>query len=201
MTVNWDKLAEQTEGAYVSADFERAGYRLMVQQVLYASDRLSRGPYQLIVKYFAAYREAFSYFGMEIHHNPHHSYLVAIPNHNVAEKMLMDETRLALVLRRLYDDRMQLAEIRDGEAVISLEELERAYKEWLSRELPERSALRELVNALKRYGFLKVPDAEDGQPFKLVIRPGIVELLGEAALHQLAAHSPETDEETDHETA
>ena len=96
---------------------------------------------------------------------------------------------------------MQLAEISDGEAFISLEELERAYKEWLSRELPERSTLRELVNALKRYGFLKVPDAEDGQPFKIVIRPGIVELLGETALHQLAAHSPELDEVTDHETA
>lgn len=201
MTVNWEKLAELTEGVYVSADFERAGYRLMVQQVLYASDRLSRGPYHLIVKYFQAYREAFSLFGMAIQHNPHHSYLVAIPNHNVAEKMLMDETRLALVLRRLYDDRMQLAEISDGEAIISLEELERAYKEWLRRELPERSALRELVNALKRYGFLKVPDAEDGQPFKIVIRPGIVELLGETALHQLAAHSPELDEVTDHETA
>lgn len=201
MTVNWEKLAEQTEGMYVSADFEKAGYRLMVQQVLYASDRFSRGSYHLIVKYFPAYREAFSNFGMEIQHNPHHSYVVATPNHNVAEKMLMEETRLALVLRRLYDDRMQLAEISDGEAVISLEELERAYKEWLSRDLPERSALRELVNALKRYGLLKVPEAEDGQPFKIVIRPGIVELLGETALHQLAAHAPELEEVIDHETA
>jgi hypothetical protein len=169
--------------------------------VLYASDRFSRVSYHLIVKHFTAYRDVLSKLGMSLIHNHHHSYVAAIPTHQVAEKMRLSETRLALVLRRLYDDRMQSAEITDGEAYISLEELERAYKEWLGRELPERGDLRELAVALRRYGLVRVLDSEDGQPFKIAIRPGIADVLGESALHQLAAHAPELDEENDIEVA
>jgi hypothetical protein len=199
--VSWERLSEQTQGEHVVADFEKAAYRLIVEQVLYASDRFSRVSYHLIVKHFTAYRDVLSKLGMSLIHNHHHSYVAAIPTHQVAEKMRLSETRLALVLRRLYDDRMQSAEITDGEAYISLEELERAYKEWLGRELPERGDLRELAVALRRYGLVRVLDSEDGQPFKIAIRPGIADVLGESALHQLAAHAPELDGENDIEVA
>jgi len=199
--VNWERLAEQSEVGYVSADFERAAYKLMVEQILYANDKLSRVAYHLIVKYLGAYREVMSMLGVHLIHNPHHSYVAAIPNHNVAEKMRLSETRLALVLRRIYDDRMQSAEIADGEAFVSLEELERAYKEWLKRDLPERGELRELTLMMKRYGLVRTSDADDGQPYKIVIRPGIVDLLSEGVLHQLAAHVSVKDEDNDHEVA
>jgi hypothetical protein len=199
--VSWERLAEQTSEGYVAEDFEKAAYKLIVSQALYAGDPRSRVPYHLIVKHLAAYKEVLSKLGMSLTHNPHHSYVVAIPNHHVAEKMRLTETRLALVLRRLYDDRMHTAEITDGEAYISLEELERAYKEWLARDLPERGDLQELVVALKRYGMVRLLDSEDGQPFKIVVRPGITDILGEAALHQLAAYAPVADKEIDDETA
>lgn len=199
--VSWERLAEQSEEGYVSADFEKAAYRLMVEQILYASDKFSRGSYHLIVKHLGAFREVLSKLGMHLIHNPHHSYVVAIPSHNVAEKMRLNETRLALVLRRIYDDRMQSAEIVDGEAFVSLEELERAYKEWLKRELPERGELKELAQALKRFGLIRTPDSSDGQPFQIAIRPGIVDVLSESALHQLAAHAQEQEEDTDNEVA
>lgn len=193
--VSWERLAEQSDEGYVSADFEKAAYQLMVEQILYASDKFSRVPYHLVVKHLGPFREVLSRLGMHLIHNPHHSYVAAIPSHNVAEKMRLSETRLALVLRRIYDDRMQSAEITDGEAVVSLEELERAYKEWLKRELPERGELREHAQAMKRYGLARIQDSTDGQPFQIAIRPGIVDVLGEAALHQLAAHALEIDDE------
>jgi hypothetical protein len=199
--VSWERLAEQTSEGYLAEDFEKAAYKLVVSQALYACDPRSRVPYHLIVKHLAAYKEVLSKLGMSLKHNAHHSYVVVIPNHHVAEKMRLTETRLALVLRRLYDDRMHTAEITDGEAYVSLEELERAYKEWLARDLPERGDLQELVVALKRYGMVRLLDSEDGQPFKIVIRPGIADILGEASLHQLAAFAPEDDKEIDDETA
>lgn len=200
--ISWERLAEDSSGNHLVEDFERAAYRLMVSQAIYAGDHGSRHSYHLIVKYLVTFKELLSKFGMTLRHNPHHSYLVAIPSHSVAEKMFLNETRLALVLRRFYDDRMHTAEISDGEAYISLEELERAYREWLSRDLPERAELKQLAIALKRYGIVRLQDSDDGQPFKIVIRPGINDILGEAALHQLAAYGTvEFDSEADNETA
>lgn len=200
--ISWERLAEDSSGNHMVEDFEKAAYRLMVSQAIYAGDHGSRHTYHLIVKYLAAFKELLSKFGMTLRHNPHHSYLVAIPSHQVAEKMSLNETRLALVLRRFYDDRMHTAEISDGEAYISLEELERAYREWLTRVLPERAELRQLAIALKRYGLVRLEDSEDGQPFKIVIRPGITDILGETALHQLAAYGTvESNSEVDDETA
>ena len=110
--VSWERLSEQTQGEYVVADFEKAAYRLIVEQVLYASDRFSRVSYHLIVKHFTAYRDVLSKLGMSLIHNHHHSYVAAIPTHQVAEKMRLSEWGLALVLRRLYDDRMNEVGLR-----------------------------------------------------------------------------------------
>lgn len=199
--VSWERLAEQSEIGHEPADFEKAAYRLMVEQILYANDKFSRVAYHLIVKHLDAYREVLAMLGVHLVHNAHHSYVAAIPRHSVAEKMLLSETRLALVLRRIYDDRMQSGDIVDGEASVSLEELERAFKEWLNRDLPERAELRELSRAMKRYGLVRLLEADDGQPYKIVIRPGITDVLSEAALLQLAAHAVNKEEEAENETA
>jgi len=200
--VSWERLAEDSSENYMAEDFEKAAYRLMVSQAIYAGDHGSRLPYHLIVKYLAAFKEVLSKFGVNLIHNPHHSYLVAIPSHQVAEKMRLHETRLALVLRRFYDDKMHTAEVIGGEACISLEELERAYREWLGRGLPDRADLKDLVTALRRYGMVRLQNSDDGQPFSIVIRPGITDILGESALYQLAAYaSNDSDAEFDDETA
>jgi Domain of unknown function (DUF4194) len=199
---NWERLAEQSQGMYEPADYERAGYRLMVDQVIYANDRgVHRTAYDLLVKHASIYRDLFDQLGMEFKHNDFHSFVVLLPRHNVASKMKLAETRFALVLRRLYDDKMNAAEIVAGEALVGLEELERAFKELLGREMPERVALKELVATMKGYGIAREDIATDDQPFEVAIRPAIVEILGETALLQLAAHAPEISLEDADETA
>lgn len=197
---NWERLAEQSQ-IHTVGDFQQAGYRLMMEQVLYAADRRSRVAYDLIVKHLATYRELLGKLGMIVVHNPHMSYLVATPNQYVAEKMRLSETRLALVLRRLYDDKIHATEVVAGEAFVELIELERAYKDLLARELPDKAELRDLLQAMKRYGLAKFEEADDDQPFQVVIRPGIVDVLGETALLQLASHAPVAGEEDDDEAA
>ena len=193
----WDRLSEQSQGLYVPENYEQAAYRLMMEQVIYAVDRGSRLPYDLIVKHFGAYKELFGRFGVDLVHNHFHSYVVAVPTASAAGKMRLAETRMALVLRRLYDDKMHAADIVAGEAFIELEELERAYKELLDHDLPDRVDLRELIGVMKRYGIARLEELEEGQPFQVVVRPGIAEVLGETALLQLAAHAPELDVEDD----
>lgn len=195
--IAWERLAEQSQGMYVASDYQSAAYRLMMEQVIYAVDRGSRLPYDLIVKHIGAFKELFARFGMELHHNHFHSYVAAVPTISVAGKMRLAETRLALVLRRLYDDKMHATDVIAGEAFIDLEELERNYKELLKRDLPDRGDLRELVTTMKRYGIARLEEVEDGQPYQIVVRPGIADVLGETALLQLAAHAPELDAEED----
>lgn len=197
---NWERLAEQNP-LYAVGDYQRAAYRLMMEQVLYASDRKSRTAYDMIVKHIGVYRELLDKFGMIVIHNHHLSYLVATPSQYVAEKMRLPETRLALILRRLYDDKMHATDIVAGEAFIDLAELERAYKDILHRDLPDQSELKTLLVAMKRYGIARIEDVADEQPFQIIIRPGIVDVLGETALLQLAAHAQTDDEDVTDEVA
>jgi hypothetical protein len=199
--VTWERLAEQSNNVYIATDFEKAAYQLVMEQVLYQSDRHSKLSYTLILKHLPHYRDLLGRLGLLLTHNAFHSYLVCLPAHHVAEKMRLAETRLALVLRRIYDDKMRSADIIEGEAFVTLEELERSYRELLKRELPEKGELLELALTMKRYGIARIEDTEDVQRFQVVLRPGIADVLGESALHQMAAHALQSDEEVSDEAA
>jgi hypothetical protein len=201
---NWERLAAQSNGLYEEQDYQQAAYRLMMEQVIYAGDRGGRVPYELVTRHLGAFRDVFEQFGMTITHNPHHGYVVAIPRHAFGARMRLEETRLALLLRRVYDDRINAVDIVDGEAFVTLEELEQLYKDLLGRQLPDRGEMRDLVRSLKRNGMAREIEAEDDQPFQIVIRPAITDILGQTALLQLAAYGidPEVaEEEADDETA
>ena len=201
---NWERLAAQSSGLYEEQDYQQAAYRLMMEQVIYAGDRGGRVPYELVTRHVGAFRDVFEQFGMTITHNPHHGYIVAIPRHAFGARMRLEETRLALLLRRVYDDRINAIDIVDGEAFVTLEELEQLYKDLLGRQLPDRGEMRELVRSLKRNGMAREIEAADDQPFQIAIRPAITDILGQTALLQLAAYGadPEVaEEEADDEAA
>ena len=197
---HWERLAAQSQ-TNVESDYQKAGYRLVMEQVLYAADPRSRLAYELIVRHRKDYDALLAQLGMTITHNPHMGYLVATPNQYVAEKMRLAETRLALVLRRLYDDKKHATEIVTGEAFVDMIELERAYKDLLKRELPATAVLNEHLQTMKRYGIVRLEETRDEQRLQVAIRPGIVDVLGETALLQLAAHASLPDEEDADEAA
>lgn len=197
---HWERLANQSQ-TYAESDYQKAGYRLVMEQVLYASDQRSRLAYELVVKHRKDYDTLLAQLGMTITHNPHMGYVVATPSQYVSDKMRLAETRLALVLRRLYDDKMHATEIVAGEAFVDMIELERVYKDLLDRELPTKAVLEEQLQALKRYGIARLEETRDEQRLQVVIRPGIVDVLGETALLQLAAHANTPEEEDADEAA
>ena len=127
--------------------------------------------------------------------------MAATPSPYFADKRRLSETRMALVLRRLYDDKMHATEIVSGEAFVDMIELERAYKDLLNRELPATALLNEQLQAMKRYGIARLEDTNDEQRREVVIRPGIVDVLGETALLQLAAHASALEEDASDEAA
>jgi hypothetical protein len=199
--ITWQRLADQSNNLYTSEDFEKAAYQLLADQVLYEGDRRTRIAYTLIDQHLSHYQDLFSRLGVAVKKNPFHSFIVALPNHHVAEKMRLSETRMALVLRRLYDDKMRRADVIDGEALITLEELDQSYRDLLKRSLPDRGEVKDLALAMKRFGIARIEDTDDVQRFQIVIRPAIADVFGESTLHQLAAYAMAAGEESPDEEA
>jgi hypothetical protein len=196
MKRSWNTLSQMSNGVYAVQDFERAAYRLVTEQVLYASDRGARVAYHLIEDHFDDYLAALAPLGIRLERNAHYRYVVALPAHGEGTPVTLEETLLLLVLRQRYDEAARQGQIEDqGEVVVELPELQEAYQALVGRVMPDVGTLRTLVRALKRWGVCRLVESEsdDPQPFHLRARPAIVEVVGEQWLQRLDQHNRDDD--------
>jgi hypothetical protein len=196
MKRSWNTLSQMSNGVYAVSDFERAAYRLVTEQVLYASDRGARTAYHLVEDHFDDYVAALAPLGIRLERNAHYRYVVALPAHGEGTPVTLEETLLLLVLRQRYDEAARQGQIEDqGEVVVELPELQEAYQALVGRAMPEVGTLRALVRALKRWGVCRLVESEsdDPQPFHLRARPAIVEVVGEQWLQRLDQHNRDDD--------
>lgn len=199
MKRTWATLS-QTSGLYTVQDFERAAYRLVTEQVLYRSDRHSRIAYDLIETYFADFAAALEPLGMRLERNAHYRYLVAMPSHGEGTPVTLEQTLLMLVLRQRYDEAMRQGQVEDlGEVMVELPELQEAYPALTGRPMPETGPLRELLKTLKRWAVCRMldPEPDDPQPFRIAVRPAIVEIVGALWLQRLDQHNRDEDADED----
>ena len=200
MKRSWNTLSQMSNGVYAVQDFERAAYRLVTEQVLYASDRGARMAYHLIEDHFDDYLAALAPLGIRLERNAHYRYVVAMPAHGEGTPVTLEETLLLLVLRQRYDEAARQGQIEgQGEVVVELPELQEAYQALVGRAMPEVGTLRTLARTLKRWGVCRLVESErdDPQPFHLCARPAIVEVVGEQWLQRLDQHSRDDDEADD----
>lgn len=192
MKRNWNTLSQLSDGTYAVQDFERAAYRLVVEQVLYAADRNTRLAYHLIEDHFDDFVAALAPLGIRIERNAHFRYVVALPAHGEGVPVTLAETLLLLVLRQRYDEAMRQGMVEDeGIVTVELPELQEAYQALAGRPMPDVGLLRELARTLKRWGVCRLIDSEhdDPQPFHLQVRPAIVEIVCEQWLQRLDQHT------------
>jgi hypothetical protein len=200
MKRSWNTLSQMSNGVYAVQDFERVAYRLVTEQVLYASDRGARMAYHLIEDHFDDYLAALAPLGIRLERNVHYRYVVAMPAHGEGTPVTLEETLLLLVLRQRYDEAARRGQIEDqGEVVVELPELQEAYQALVGRAMPDVGTLRTLARTLKRWGVCRLVESErdDPQPFHLRARPAIVEVVGEQWLQRLDQHSRDDDEADD----
>ena len=203
MKRSWNTLSQMSNGVYAVADFERAAWRLVTEQVLYASDRGSRVAYHLVEDHFDDYVAALAPLGIRLERNAHYRYIVALPSHGEGTPVTLEETLLLLMLRQRYDEAMRQGQVEEqGEVIVELPELQEAYQALSGRAMPDVGALRALARTLKRWGVCRLVDSEadDPQPFHLRVRPAIVEIVGEQWLQRLDQHGGD-DERTDADDA
>ena len=198
MKRSWNVLSQLSNGIHAVADFERAAYRLVTEQVLYASDRGTRIAYHLVEDHFDDYVAALAPLGIRLERNPHYRYVVALPAHAEGVPVMLEETLLLLVLRQRYDEAARQGNIEElGEVVVELPDLQEAYQALVARPMPEVGSLRALARTARRWGVARLVDSEpdDPQPFHLRVRPAIVDIVGETWLQRLDQHN--RDDEAD----
>lgn len=193
----WDVVANRTR-QHTAAEYEAVAYRLVSEQVLYYIDRHSRTAYWMVSQYERDFSAALEPIGINIEVNRRLRYVYAIPRHAKAGAVSIGQTVLALVLRAIYDEAIRAGQVTDdGEVVCDLIELEEKYRLLSGRELPTKAKLDQLFATMKRWGLARrddeTPSFEDSaddeaalQPYSVVIRPGIVDVLGETAISRLA---------------
>jgi hypothetical protein len=191
----WADAVEASKDVVTEDDFEAAANRLITEQVLYAADRGSKLAYGLIRDFERDFKRALDPLGYVVRVNSQLRYACAIPKHVKTSPVTVDQTLLALVLRRIFDEETRSGHHdENGEVACDLVTLEVKYKQTTGgRELATGGKLRALMQWMQRWGIARLSD-EDGdqfeheadQPYVVIIRPGISEVLGEAALARIA---------------
>lgn len=194
MSQYWESLASRTESQHTSEELEMAAYRLAVEQVLYYADRNSRTAYWMIERYEREFRQALSPLGIDVQVNRQLRYAYALPKHAKAGAASIAQTVFALVLRAIYDESASTGQLTDdGEVICDLVELAEKYRLMSGKELPTKGKLDALMETMKRWGIARksedqgLDDGDDmaGQPYAVIVRPAIADVLGEAALARL----------------
>lgn len=197
MKRSWAHLSQLSGDLYIPQDFERAAYRLVTEQVLYSSDRMSKNAYHLVETYFNDFAAALEPLGIRLERNAHYRYVVALPTHGEGTAVSLEQTLLILVLRHRYDAAMRQGQIEDqGEVIVELPELQEAYQAMTGRPMPELGPLRETLRMLRRWAVCRTIDCEpdDPQPFRIVVRPAIVEIVGAQWLQRLDQHNRDDED-------
>ena len=198
MKRSWTTLSQLSGGLYSPQDFERTAYRLVTEQVLYSADRKSRNAYHLVESYLSDFAAALEPLGVRLERSAHYRYVVALPSYSEGAPVSLEETLLILVLRQRYDDAMRQGLVEDhGDVLVELPELQEAYQALTGRPMPEVGPLRVLLKMLKRWSICRTEDGEpdDPQPFRILVRPAIVEIVGTQWLQRLDQHNRDDDQD------
>lgn len=191
---HWDNAVASTQDRATQEDFEAAAYRLVAEQVIYASDRGNKLAFWLIEDYEREFRAALETMGCGLLVNRRLRYACALPRHTKIGEAGLEPTLLALVLRKIYDELARLGQVSDvGEVFVDLIELAEKYRQSSNgRDLPKGGQLRDIVRTVQRWGIARRhdevgdDDTDVEQPFVIAIRPAIADVLGEAPLQRLA---------------
>ncbi len=190
----WENVAARTDGIVTADEFETAAYRLVTEQVLYHADRQSRIAYGLIVQYERDFKQVLAPLGIALEVNTRLRYAYAKPLQQKMGTASVTQTLLALVLRAIYDESARLGQFTDdGEVVCDLVELAEKYRLMTGREFSGKGEFSALMRTMKRWGIARKSDDsvegmefESGATYTVVIRPAIVDILGDTALMRLA---------------
>lgn len=192
MPRNWNVAADASDKIYIADDFKRAMYQLVSLQCLYSRFVHHSTSYRIISSYREEFEEAISLMGLRLEFNDRLEFCFVIPEIVKDTPLDQQETLFLLVLRQLYHIKGSAGDLdRDGDAVITIDELISTYRSVTNRDLESKSEnIRRLVKVASRKGLAKIYEKpeNDPQPFAIIILPGIAEILSEHVVGRFGAY-------------
>ncbi len=189
--LSWDTIAQRDLYKRPVEAFEEAAYRIIAEQVIYHSDKNSRTTYWIIEQYERDFKDVLNQVGINLSVNRDKRYAVATPRYTAQYTAPLSATLIALVLRRLYDEFARQGNMNDdGEVFVDLVDFEEKFRLITNRQLPTRSDFEQTIRLLRRWGIARKTTDEEyvgdsANSYALVIRPAIIDVLGETAIARL----------------
>ena len=187
-------------------EFQQTANYLLANQFVSAFKHGQRRHFLLVEMYQQYFSNIFDALGMKLYVNENERLAGVLPVEREAfVRLKTDETLFLLVLRQIYEEKIENFEVDNGfVATNSVTILER-YVQLVKREIPTETRFKEILGLFSKHGVIIRGKAyeEDSKNLMINITPVIRLIVTEAYLRQLESFNgvdPEDDDVIDEDT-
>ncbi len=186
-------------------EFQQTANYLLANQFVSAFKHGQRRHFLLVEMYQQYFSNLFDALGMKLYVNENERLAGVLPVEKEAfVRLKTDETLILLVLRQVYEEKIENFEVDNGfVATNTLTVLER-YVQLVKREIPSETRFKEILSLFSKHGVIIRGKAyeEDAKNLMINITPVVRLIVTEAYLRQLENFNgvdPDEDEVVDEE--
>lgn len=179
-------------------EFQQTANYLLANQFVSAFKKGQRKHFLLVEMYQDYFSQLFDALGMRLHLNEHERLAGLLPVEKEAFlRLKVDETLLLLVLRQIYEEKIENFEVDNGFVVTNTTHILERYVQLVKRELPTETRLKDILALFSRQGVIYRGKAyeEDPKNLSISITPVIRLVVTEAYLRQLESFNGEEEVE------
>lgn len=181
-------------------DFQQTANYLVANQFASAYKHGQRKHYLLIESYQDYFSSLFDALGMKLYVNENERLVGILPVQREAfVRLKTDETLFLLVLRQIYEEKIENFEVDNGFVATNTHTILDRYVQLVKREIPTETRFKDILALLSRHGVLirgKTYD-EDSKNMIINITPVVRLVVTEAYLRQLEAFNGTDPDEDD----
>lgn len=184
-------------------EFQQAANYLLSHQFVSAYKHGQRKYFLLIETYQSYFAHVFEALGMKLYVNENERLLGLLPIEREAFiKLKTDETLFLLVMRQIYEEKIENFEVDNGFVATHTHAILERYVQLVKREIPNETRFKDILTLLSRHGVLIKGKAyeEDSKNLAIHITPVVRLVVTEAYLRQLESFNgsdAEQDEDQD----
>ncbi|MFP8967168.1 DUF4194 domain-containing protein [Pokkaliibacter sp. CJK22405] len=181
------KAARKAEN-HEADDFILAAKQLIANQFLYAEKTSQRSHYFLVTEHLEYFRNLFEAIGWNLVYQADEAFVGILPGEDERTlRLKLDESLFLLVMRQLYEEKLESFEVESGRAYVDLDKLLQSFEHLTSKELPNETRMKDILALFARHGIIErgKPHETDPKNFTLVIQPVIRQVVVEDYLGQL----------------
>lgn len=169
-------------------EFQQAANYLLAHQFVSAYKHGQRKYFLLIETYQSYFSVLFEALGMNLYVNENERLVGLLPIEREAfVRLKTDETLFLLVLRQIYEEKVENFEVDNGFVATNTHTILERYAHLVQRELPSETRFKDIITLLSRHGALIRGKAyeDESKNVAIHITPVVRLVVTEAYLRQL----------------